>query len=109
MSKRGTAQQSSQGWEEGGTLAEPPASPLQEAAAAAASEPLPVPDTRTSKGALEASTDWLPEALQPAGMLLVGVCKAVWTAAVPLAHIAFRLAVWSSPVLIWAFWKWINW
>lgn len=39
----------------------------------------------------------------------VGAAKAVWTAAVPLAHLAWRLLVWSSPVLIWAFWKWVNW
>ena len=33
--------------------------------------------------------------------LLAGMAKAAWTLAVPLARFAYRLIVWSSPVLIW--------
>lgn len=32
----------------------------------------------------------------------LGLGKALWTLLVPLARLAFRLAVWSSPLLIWA-------
>ena len=38
----------------------------------------------------------LPAPVNPAGM-----AKAAWTVAVPLARFAYRLLVWSSPVLIW--------
>jgi len=39
----------------------------------------------------------------------VGMAKAAWAAVVPLARVAWRLTVWSSPVLIWAFCKYVNW
>jgi hypothetical protein len=39
----------------------------------------------------------------------VGLARAAWAVAVPAAHLGYRLLVWSSPVLIWAFWKYINW
>lgn len=59
-----------------GMVAEPPASPLQEAAAAAATAPFPaVPDVRTDRRALEQDTSWLPSALQPAGMVVVRMLR----------------------------------
>ncbi len=32
----------------------------------------------------------------------VGLVRALWALVVPLARLAFRLAVWCSPLLIWA-------
>ena len=75
MSRRSSAPTSGQGQH---PQAAPPASPLGEAAAAAASQPLPVPDARTDRGPLEGATRWLPGALQPAGMLLVRWAAMGW-------------------------------
>jgi hypothetical protein len=90
--------------------ASPPSpAPLDAAAAAATSKPLPIPQPDTSRATLEGATSWLPPALQPVGMLAVGLAKAAWTVAVPMARLGYRLVVWSSPVLMWAFWKYIKW
>ena len=37
------------------------------------------------------------------------MARALWTLAAPLARIAWRLAVWSSPLLVWAGTKYIKW
>lgn len=43
----------------------------------------------------------IPDSCIPAALTPAGMAKAAWTVAVPLARFAYRLLVWSSPVLIW--------
>ncbi|KAL4419875.1 hypothetical protein ABPG75_006973 [Micractinium tetrahymenae] len=109
MHRRNTGGASAGGGEP--LAAQPPASPEGAAVAAsdAARAPNPPPPATTSKGALESSTGFLPAPLQPVGMLLVGLGKALWAFIVPLARIAYRLAIWCSPLLIWAGTKYIKW
>ncbi|KAL4430360.1 hypothetical protein ABPG77_002166 [Micractinium sp. CCAP 211/92] len=92
-------------------MSPPPDTPEGTGAAAAdvARAPNPPPSVPTSKAALERRTDFLPAPLQPIGMLLVGLVRALWALVVPLARLAFRLAVWCSPLLIWAGVKYVKW